>query len=141
MKALQVLGVGVLLLSLAGCGGAPDSVGHTVPVKGKVMVDGKLADHGSVALWPDAAKGNASKYECTGDIAADGTYTVYTKGKAGAPPGAYKVTVAIQSKVDSTDPKKAVMESPKKYQAKDTSPLAFEVVEKPAAGAYDLDLK
>jgi len=142
MKALQVLhfGVGVLLLSLAACGEG-DPVGRRVPVKGQVTVDGKTPDHGSVAFWPDAAKGNASKFECVGSIAADGSYTISTRGKAGAPPGAYKVTLVMQAQADSTDPTKAVLESPRQYLKKETTTMTIEVVEKPAPGAYDLNFK
>jgi hypothetical protein len=142
MKPFQVLHVvvGVLLLSLAACGEA-DPVGRRIPVKGQVTVDGKTPDHGSVAFWPDAGKGNTSKFECVGVIAADGSYTMSTKNKPGAPPGAYKVTVVVQTKADSTDPTKAVLESPKIYQTKEKTPLSIEVVEKAAPGAYDLNLK
>lgn len=142
MKSLQILrGVAiVLLLGLAACG-EPDIVGRTVAVKGKVMLDGKAVDHGSVAFWPDAAKGNTSKYESVGVIDKDGNYTLSTRNKPGAPPGAYKVTVVIQSTADSTDPTKAKLESPAIYRTKEKTPLSIEVVEKPAAGAYDLNVK
>ncbi len=141
MKRFRVLSgvVGALLLSLAAC--SSDLVGRTVPVKGQVMVDGKPANHGGVVFWPDAAKGNTSKYECAGPIAADGTYTLTTNGKVGAPPGAYKVTVMMQTKADSTDPSKAKLELPKEYTLKEKTPLAIEVVDNPAAGAYDLKIK
>lgn len=139
MKPLLILrGIfGVLLLSIAACGPA-DTVGVTYQVKGKVTVDGKPATHGSVAFWPDSAKGNTSKLECIGIIAADGGYTMSTRGKPGVPPGAYKVTVAMQTKVESTEPDKAVLEVPKEYTTKEKTPLTIEVVEKAAAGAYDL---
>ena len=142
MKAMSVFHVfvGVLLLGLSACG-ETDSVGQTFPVKGKVTVDGKSADHGSVAFWPDAAKGNTSKYECGGVIASDGSYTVLTRGKAGAPPGAYKVTVVMQTKADSTDPTKATLELPKIYTSKEKTPLTVEVVASPAPGVYDLVVK
>jgi hypothetical protein len=130
----------LLLLVVAACSG-DDPVGSTVSVKGKVTVDGKPATHGGVSFWPDTAKGNTSKYECSGAIAEDGTYTLYTRKKPGAPLGAYKVTVNIQTKADSTDPTKAKLELPKKYTSKETTPLTVEVVASPAAGAYDLDIK
>jgi hypothetical protein len=131
--------VGVLLLSLAACGEA-DPVGRTLTVKGKVTVDGKAVNHGGVVFYPDAAKGNASKFECSGNIAEDGSYTLSTRNKPGAPPGAYKVTVVIQAKADSTDPSKAVLEVPKQYTSKEKTPISIEVSEKAAAGAYDLNI-
>ncbi len=139
MKVLPVLRgvVGVMLLSLGACGTA-DPVGPTVTVKGQVTVDGKAATYGSVAFWPDSAKGNTSKFEAMGKIGEDGTYTLSTKGKPGAPAGAYKVTVVIQAKADSTEPGKATLEVPKNFTTKEKTPLAVEVVEKAAPGAYDL---
>lgn len=145
MKQAKLLGTicgftGVLIFGIVGCGPS-DFVGGTVPVQGKVMVDGKPANHGSVTYWPDAAKGNTSKYEAVGVIGSDGTYTLSTRNKPGALPGAYKVTVMIQEKVDNTAPKGAKLEVPVEYTKQSTTKLEREVVATPAAGAYDLDVK
>jgi hypothetical protein len=142
MKRFRVLIylVGALLVSLAGCGPG-DYVGTTCTVKGKITVKGVPATHGSIAFWPDASKGNTGKYEASGGIKEDGTYTMQTKGKPGVPPGAYKVTVSMQTQADIATPTKFELEIPKEYTQQKTTKLSVEVVASPAPGAYDLDLK
>jgi hypothetical protein len=132
------LAFGLFLLSFAACG---DSIGRTVPVKGKVTVNGQPLKQGSVAFWPNKEKGNNSPLEAGGQISEDGSYEMFTKGKPGVPPGHYKVTVMAQSTVDSTNPTKAKVLVPEKYTLKDSTPFLIEVVENPAAGAYNLDVK
>jgi hypothetical protein len=131
--------VGFALLVPAGCAGDP--VGRTVPVKGKVTVNGQPLKQGSVTFWPDDAKGNKLAFEPGGSIASDGSYELFTHGKPGAPPGAYKVTVTAQTVVDSTKPTTAKQLVPEQYTTKDKTKLGIDVVENPAAGAYDLNLK
>jgi len=125
------------------CGAACDSdpVGKRVPVKGKVTVNGKALKQGSLVYWPDTGKGNKSPFEAGATIGDDGSYELFTKGKAGAPPGAYKVTVAAQTTVDSTTPDKAKNLVPSAYTTKETTPLLIDVVETPGADAYDLKIK
>jgi hypothetical protein len=131
---------GFLLLTLAACGG--NKVGHVVPVSGKVInADGSPLKDGSVAFFPNKDKGNTSTHEAGGTINADGTYEAYTKGSKGVPPGHYKVTVMAQSIADSTTPTKAKVLVPEKFTKRETTTLLIEVVESPAAGAYDLKLK
>ena len=132
--------VGVLVLSVAGCG-EPDPVGRTFPVKGKVTVNGEALKRGSVAYLPDESKGNTSKFSPSGDIGEDGTYELKTRNKPGAPPGAYKVIVVSRTDVDSTKPTAYKNLVPPIYSAKDKTPLEREVKEGAPAGAYDLDLK
>lgn len=140
LPVVLVCFAGGLFLGLAGCGPG-DFVGTTHTVTGKITVKGVAATHGSVGFWPDASKGNTGKYEASGTIKSDGTYTMQTRNRPGVPPGAYKVTVIIQTKADSTEPTKAVLEIPKDYTLEKKTPLATEVVASPAAGAYDFDLK
>jgi hypothetical protein len=133
--------IAVLLLTLSAC--ESDPVGKTVPVKGKVMVNGKPLTTGNVVFWPDEAKGNklSGNLLPTSKIAEDGTYDLVTKGKPGAPPGAYKITVNAQTEVDSTKPETAKKLVPDKYTSKDKTPLEKNVADGAAAGTYDLDLK
>jgi hypothetical protein len=130
---------GLFLLSFAAC--SRDPVGRTVPVNGKVTVDGKALKQGSVAFWPNKDKGNNSPFEAGGQIGEDGSYEMFTKGKPGVPPGHYKVTIMAQSTADSTNPTKAKLLVPEKYTVKESTPFLIEVVENPAAGAYNLDVK
>jgi hypothetical protein len=127
-----------LLLSLAAC--SKDSL-HVVPVRGKVSVDGTQLKKGSVVFWPDKDKGNNSPLEAAGEIAADGSFELYTKGRAGAVPGHYKVTVTASTEVSSTEPLKGKLLVPQKYTKRETTPLLLEVVESPASGRYDLTVK
>jgi hypothetical protein len=133
-----IFGVGLLLLTLSAC--EADPVGKTVPVKGKVSVNGQALKTGSVVFWPDEGKGNKSAFTPTGQI-QDGEYELNTKGKPGAPPGAYKVTVVSQTEVDSTKPDTAKSMVPPNYNVKEKTPLEKEVTENAAAGAYDLVIK
>jgi hypothetical protein len=132
--------VGLLLLSLAACKGDP--IGHTVPVKGKVTVDGKALTKGSVTFWPNKDKGNNSPHEAGAPIGEDGTYEVFTKGKPGVPPGHYKVTVTAQVPSDPKNPYSAPkLLVPQKYTEQQSTPFLIEVVETPGPNAYDLAVK
>src|SRR6516165_4933167 len=68
------------LVGALGCGAAP------VPVSGKVMLDKKPLTTGIVSFRPDRGKGNTNAVEPRGKIAEDGSYTLATNGKPGAPP-------------------------------------------------------
>ena len=86
-----------LLFCLSGCG----SSSSLLPVEGKVTVDGQALTRGSIAFHPDAKKQNTLKKALGGEI-KDGTYTIYTDGKPGAPPGWYNVTVAAATEADTS---------------------------------------
>ncbi len=73
----------------AGCGG-PTSVA-TLPVNGKVTVDGKPVTSGQVSFIALDEKIGAGL--CTGTISAGGEYKISSDGQPGAPLGNYKVTV------------------------------------------------
>jgi hypothetical protein len=64
------------------------------PVSGKVTLGTAPMTGGIVTYIPDESKGNKSKHSPTGKIGSDGTYTLTTEGKPGAPAGHYKVTVS-----------------------------------------------
>jgi hypothetical protein len=136
------------LLLPAGCGDA-SGVGKTVPVNGRVTLDGKaLPPARTVILFkPDAGRGNTSPFEPTGTVDAQGNYTLVTSGKKGAPPGWYKVVVTAtvdRAAGEYKGPRnhrptpKSVL--PARYGLPDSSKLAVEVVENPNPGAYDLQL-
>jgi hypothetical protein len=138
VRLSALIALGCLCLSSCGSG---DSIGRTYPVKGKVTVNGEPLKLGTLTFWPNAAKGSKSSPEAAGQIAEDGSYELYTKGKAGALLGSYKVTVVAQTIPDSTTPEKAKLLVPEKYTNRETTPLVIEVVASPEAGAYDLILK
>ena len=63
----------------------------TNPVTGKVLVNGQPAAGANVMFFPEGATKNA--VPSTGRAGADGTFTLVTGGKPGAPAGKYIVTV------------------------------------------------
>lgn len=128
---------------IAGCSSPPGELLY--PVAGRVTYAGKPLTTGSVTLVPDTVKGNKSDHRPTGTIGADGRYTIYSPvGRLGAPPGWYKVAVRAHEPALDTGgahpglPKYII---PQRYAGNETTPLAVEVLEKPAPGAYDLVLE
>ena len=127
------------MTALAGCGGgaAPvPTVGAVLPVSGHVTLGGKPLPGGSVILRPDKGKGNDSTLTPSGDIQPDGSYTIKTIDKTGAPPGWYKVTVTGGLPL----PGAQTVSVPQRYASEADTPLAVEVVENAPAGAYDFKL-
>jgi hypothetical protein len=130
--------------SLSGCG--KDKVG-LVQVEGKVMLGAKVLatdahTTGTVVLHPDKSKGNASLEEPRGPIDSEGNFKIATGTKPGAAPGWYKVTVDAAKVIDPKNPYHSASGflMPERYLDKETSKLAFEVVENAPAGTYDLKL-
>jgi hypothetical protein len=133
-----------LAATLTGCGTGGE---HLLPVEGTVWLgDGPLATDahtkGTVVLYPDKSKGNTSLEIPRGAIRGDGTYKILTGIKPGVAPGWYKVTVDAAKVVDPKNPYHSVQGFlvPRQYLDQEVSGLAFEVVEQPAVGAYDLKL-
>jgi hypothetical protein len=142
-----------LAMTAAGCG----SGFKTVPVAGKILVDGKpLTDaDATIVFRPDPAKGNTLSMDFSGLADEQGNYTLYYEsGKPGAAPGWYKVAVVATEPLnfrtgpdDMKKGKKIIAGPPvrkplidRKYTLPTTSGIEIEVVEKPAPGAYDLQL-
>jgi hypothetical protein len=121
----------------AGCDGKPNVA--TLPVSGKVTVDDKPVTSGQVTLQPLAEKPQGVGLSA-GTIGSDGTYTISTAGKPGAPAGKYKVTVT-----PSMMPTGGNAPPAPPFNAKYTDPakttLEIEVRENAPAGAYDLKLE
>jgi hypothetical protein len=128
--------VGLYVLSLSGCGG--DGV-QRVPVKGTVTLDGKPVQKGTVIFHPDDTKGNTLATDAQGIIDGEGHFEVYVGAKAGIPTGWYNVAVVS---AEDADPKtyKQVFLVPVRFSNWRTAQISREVVEKPAADAYDIKL-
>ena len=118
-----------------GCGGPPPVV--TVPVSGKVTVDGQPATTGQVSFLNVEDKTGAGL--CAGTIGANGEYQVFTDGKPGAPVGKYKVTVTPSMVPQAGGPPPAPPYNAR-YSNSQATPLTIEVKSSAAAGAYDLKL-
>lgn len=109
----SVLVGALFIVGLAGCPGS-DDIGSTVPVSGKVTIDGKPLESGTVTYHAEESKGNKTKAGVTG-IVKNGEYTLntgsVTSNRSGAPPGWYKVTISTapqmmgQATAAPTDPK------------------------------------
>jgi hypothetical protein len=136
----------VVVLAL-GCGEG-SGVGPTFSVSGAITLDGRpLVARTTVVLFkPDRTKGNASAFEPTATVDGQGRYTLFTKGKRGAPPGWYQVVVTAHEG-RSEHPKASGLHRqvahalvPGKYGQPELSNLAIEVVENPDPGTYDLRL-
>lgn len=129
---------GMVCVGLSGCGSASEKL---TPVVGKVTVNGTPLRSGSVTFHPDAQKGNSTPHIPVGILDAEGTYKLTSATKEGAPPGWYKVTVSAQEPIDPQNPYAPPKHliSPK-FSDASASGLAVEVVDNPAAGAYDLTL-
>src|SRR5262245_35609670 len=124
--ALGLLATCTLFL---GCKG-----GETLyPVSGKVTIGGTALTGGAINFLPDESKGNKSKAAPTGQIGADGTYTVSTGGRPGAPLGWYKVTIFT-----NIPGKESSVKIDPRYADPTRTDLRIEVVASPPAGKYDL---
>jgi hypothetical protein len=143
----SLLGAALALCAAAGCNDAA-GIGKTYPVSGTVTVKNEplTAQTTMILFKPDAAKGNTSAFEPAGTVNKEGKYTLITKGRKGAPPGWYLVTVTATAPAELDTkhgpahhpvPRSLV---PAKYGQAKTTDLSVEVVEKPAPGAYDLKL-
>jgi hypothetical protein len=131
LRSMSLFVVGILSLTFSGCGG----VGTLYPVSGKVTVDEKPLPDGQLTFVADTEKGNATKVVPFGKI-KDGSYSITTKGRTGAPAGWYKVAVMTQY---PGSPSQAV-EIPRRYTDAGKSRLSVEVVANPQPGVYDLKL-
>lgn len=136
---VAALGVGALL----GCGEPAEKF---LPVAGQVTLDGQPLLAGSVSFQPDASRGNTSLHIPIGQIDAAGHYELVTVGRKGAPPGWYRALVFYtENDQPSTDPNRRHAARPqslihRKYNAAASTDLFIEVVDKPVAGAYDLQV-
>jgi hypothetical protein len=140
--------IAVLLTFLPlGCGDA--SGVKTLPVTGRIMVDGRPlnARNATVIFKPDQSKGNQTPCEPYGTVDENGKYTLFVAAdKKGAPAGWYKVIVvafeapAADRRRPGDPAKHHRLLVNRRYGDPKTSKLVVEVLEDPKPGAYDLIL-
>ncbi len=137
VRPLLSVAVLALLVGLAGC--APPAE-RLVPASGKVTVKNQLLPAGIMVVFhPNTQKGNTTPLEPRGQLDAQGVYQLQSGDREGAPPGWYRVAVfAIKPTKEMRPPE--WLAKPR-YAGPKTSGLEVEVVENPAPGAYDFDLK
>jgi hypothetical protein len=120
-----------LLLLAAGCGEDDLSL---APVRGRVFYKGAPLPGGSIVFAPDADKGGSGPL-ARGEIQPDGTYTLTTDGRPGAPAGWHRVTIvsvrAPSARATGAEFADVPSLLPRKYAAPDLSGLEGQV--KPGA--------
>ncbi len=125
----------MLLGLLSGCGNSGPKL---VPVSGRITIDGQPLPRGSISL-----RAESTWDQPTGSIDADGKYVVYTKGRAGAPPGRYRVVVfateAAHDAEGKAHPGLPVSIVPALYNDPATTPLKIDVTLQSRA-PFDLEL-
>jgi hypothetical protein len=134
------------VLFASGCG-KKDDIPETVPVSGKVTVDGQPVTSGQVSFTA-FDKSQKVGGMCTGKIDSSGGYVIYTGDKEGAPPGRYKVSVTptMAPTGDTKDFKdakammKAMMPFDPKFGDADKSKIIINVTKDAPPGTYDLKL-
>ncbi len=93
IKCCYRLSLGILLLGLAGCGGANNSsqLPETAPVMGVVNLNGAPLQWATVTFVPS---GNTKGVECVGLTDESGKYSLkQIRGSEGVPPGEYRVVI------------------------------------------------
>jgi len=133
----------IAVVGLAGC--SPPPPAPCFPVAGKVTYKKKALPAGTITFTPDASKGNSSKESAIGMLKEDGSYSLVTNGRDGAPLGWYKVSVNPLAMPTEMPPAGKPLPKPPaidpKYQKGDSSGISIEVKEQAPPGAYDIDLK
>jgi hypothetical protein len=131
------------MFALIGCGDG-SGPGEVVPVKGKVNLGGQPVTAGTVTFTPDEGKGNTSPWTAMANIDKDGSYSLKTEKKVGAPPGWYKVSVNpfVPPPLDAPPGTPAPTPAPiaRKYMDPNNSGLSYEVTDSPQPDAYDINL-
>ena len=128
---LRLIFVG-LVIAACGCGGGP----RTVPVSGRVQLDGQPLADAQVIFRPDSKDlypGPASH----GKTDAEGRFTLRTvDGHDGAVVGPHKVRISLRAKASSANPDAPSPEKlPARYSGENTV-LTFTV---PAGGTKEAD--
>jgi hypothetical protein len=140
VRSLQV-GIAGLAVAFASSGCREESGTELIPVAGRVLLDDAPIGPGSLSLRP-TGEGHTWD-QPAGMIAGDGTYQVFTNGKAGAPPGQYAVVVFIHEQPasdGSAHPGLPQSLIPLRYNDPAQSGLAVTVVRDAPPDAYDLRL-
>lgn len=97
-----------VFLLLAVAGGCSKGVSlKTVPVSGKVTLDGQPVSGATVTFLPEVPAAGAALAPSSGLTGADGSYKLITMGSGreafdGIPPGNYKIIVTKQSSAAAT---------------------------------------
>lgn len=107
----------LLALLLVGCGGE-----KLVPASGKVTLDGKPLETGSIQVVPDQGR------PAYGNIGAGGHFELMTDDKKGVLPGTHKVVVSAQEITGTEDTGEVARQiTPLRYASLDKSDLTVTI--------------
>lgn len=138
---------------MSGCSGGGGDAPTLAAIKGKVVSGGAPVANATVMFFPE--KGPSGM----GITAADGTFTITTNGRPGAPIGMNKVTVAKSVQGATAAPKVmkpedmrnmqiasggvtpiAESEVPESYQNPTTTPLTADVTADPSKNEFEFPI-
>lgn len=136
-RGFPILLTSLSALLLLSCG-KNDEIPETVPVAGKVTVDGEPLTGGHVT-YHAYDTGQKTGAECSGKIDSTGGYVMFTGPKQGVPPGRYKVTVS-RSTMPTAEGKMPTAGFNLKFSDPTKTPLVITVSDGAAPGTYDLKL-
>jgi len=131
-----------LIAAWIGCG---SDLPRLYRVAGTVTLDGEPLKAGHVSLFPDGA-GSSVSLEVPSGIIKDGNYEILSGKRSGATAGPYKVVVTATNYSGDNAPPMGGTAVPVRslidaaFSSRSQTPLAFEVVAQPEAGAYDLQV-
>ncbi len=135
LRASVVLALVPMVLVLSGCGGeAPvGSTVKTVPLTGKISLDGKPHGPASVRFVPESSEGGVKT--AYAEVKPDGSFeaTTYVTGD-GIAPGKYTVDLSAGAESGSTDPAQ-MMAAIQGFAIEKTT------VDVPADGLKDIEIK
>ena len=143
MPKTHIWRCGAILLAAAVCGCSASE--NLTPVSGKVLNGSEPLSTGSITFHPETPSADGKPLVPRGEIAADGTYSLFTNASPGAPLGSYKVTISAEAPRDA-DASGADAYAPAQYLVKDQymspdkTPLTVEVKADAADGSYDFTL-
>jgi len=134
----------LFMVTACGCFHTPDTL-SLVSVDGHVMVAGKPLDRGNINFVPEDSRSVAHAYTSSSAIQPDGSFSLRTHGKAGAPLGKYRVVVGATA-TPMPEPSKLAGWVPdwivhEKYTKPNTTDLRVEVAECPDEAVCDFDLE
>jgi len=119
---------------------------HLLLVRGQINLGNKPLellddDFGKIWLYPNRAKGNDFADIPAGTITEDGSFTITTRGKEGAPAGWYRVVLLANRTRDPEHPnqkRKPVI--PRAFNNPEETTLEILVEEKEEGFEYDISL-
>jgi hypothetical protein len=121
--SILLLGCGVLILGMTGCGGGGADQPDLVPVSGTVKLEGQPAPGIAVMFFPVGVTRGTTYYANTD---SSGLYTLQaSNGQQGAPVGEYKVTCSKYAMPDGAPFTSDGTESPEMAGAKELLPPRF----------------